>query len=239
MHAACLRSWLRHGHRVVLHTFADLTPQDIPDGVETDDAAKLMSRDRVVMHQKSGSFALAGDIFRFELLAAGLGIYVDCDCFCVKPLQDADFLFGWESGDHIATGLIKLPKDSPLIESMRKIATTRAFIAPWWPARRQHRYRLWAALGFPVPLSRMTWGTLGPLAFTHYIGALGLLECAQPIDVFYPVAFAQHGLLRDPGLHVSDLITPRTQAVHLWNEAQRKIPQAPPPHSPLWEMIHS
>lgn len=40
VHAACLRSFVRHGHEVVLHTFE--RPEDTPDGVKIFDAKLLM-----------------------------------------------------------------------------------------------------------------------------------------------------------------------------------------------------
>lgn len=39
VHAACLRSFVRHGHDVVLHCFE--LPEDTPEGVRFFDAARL------------------------------------------------------------------------------------------------------------------------------------------------------------------------------------------------------
>ena len=90
MHVACLKSFVRIGHRTVLHVYDD--PTDAPAGVELADASKILPRERVVVH-RNGSYALFADIFRYKLLASGAEIYVDCDMYCVRPLPRRP----WES----------------------------------------------------------------------------------------------------------------------------------------------
>jgi hypothetical protein len=237
MHAACLQSFVRQGHRVVLHTYDP--PEDAPYGVEIADASILLDRSKIIRHRKTGSLALASDLFRYELLAAEAGIYVDCDCYCVRPVPDEDFLFGWEDDKTIAIGVLKTPPDSHLLSALRAIGTTRGFIPPWEKPRRKFVYRLRAALGFPVPLPKMRWGTLGPVAFTYYTREFGLSGKTKPIDEYYPVSFHHTNLLMDPALRIEDIITPRTKVIHLWNEKLRKIEGEPPPESPLAKIIGS
>ncbi len=231
MHAACLQSFVRQGHRVVLHAYDP--PIDCPNGVELADASKLLSRDMIRAHGASGSFSLTADILRFEILASGAGIYVDCDCYCVRPLDDEHIILGLETDTSIATGVLNLPVDSPLLSDMRAIATTRGFIPPWESGGRQRKYRLRAALGVPTPLAEMRWGTMGPLGISYYAKRHGLFDKAKPADTYYPVCFYQAALLRDPDLSLADLITPRTRIVHLWNEVQRNTIDPPPIGSPL------
>jgi hypothetical protein len=237
MHAACLQSFVRQGHRVVLHTYDP--PEDAPKGVEIADASILLSRDKIIRHRETGSLAMAADLFRYELMAAGAGIYVDCDCFCIRPLSDADHLFGWESGSYIAVGVLKVPPDSPMVLAMKAIGSTRGFVPPWASARRRRRYRVRAALGIPVPIEKMQWGTMGPPAFTYYAKQFGIDVKAQPIDAYYPVHYEQCDLLRDPGLRLKDVTTPRTKVIHLWNEILGKIETPPPPGSPLAHIMDS
>lgn len=236
LHAACLKSFTRHGHRVVLHTY-NSPPEDTPAGVEIADANDLLSHDKVVRHDKSGSLALASDLFRYNLMAAGAGIYVDCDCYCVRPLTDADYILGWESDQKLGTAVLKLPPDSPLLETMLAIGTTSGFIPPWEkPARKLH-YRLRSILGAPVPLSRMKWGAMGPPALTHYTKAHALTDKAGPIDAYYPIHYHQVSLLFNPDLRLRDLTTPRTAVVHLWNKFLHMDGKRPPAGSPLAEII--
>jgi hypothetical protein len=48
MHVACLKSFVRIGHRTVLHVYDD--PADAPPGIELADAAKILPRDRIITH---------------------------------------------------------------------------------------------------------------------------------------------------------------------------------------------
>lgn len=238
LHAACLKSFVRHGHRVVLHTY-DEGPTDTPSGVEIADASVLLSEDRIALHRNSGNLALVADLFRYELLAADAGVYIDCDCYCVKPLEDADYIFGRETDSRLCNAVLKLPPESPLLSEMRAIGQFTGFIPPWEKPLRKHMYKLRAALRRPVPLSKMKWGTAGPIALTYYANKFNLGQRAKPIDVFYPLHYQQVGLLRDPEIRLEDLITPRTKIVHLWNEFLRNNKQTPPPGSPLAKILAS
>ena len=86
---ACLKSFLRHGHRVVLHCYE--APIDVPSGVELADASRLLPLSR--LFRTKGSLAPFADLLLYELLGAGLGLYVDCDVFCLRAIEDADYIF--------------------------------------------------------------------------------------------------------------------------------------------------
>lgn len=236
LHAACLQSFVRQGHRTVLHVYE--APEDAPLGVELADASKLMNKDRIITYEKTGSLAFAADIFRFELQAAGGGIYVDCDCYCIRPLDDDDYIFGWEDNNFIATSVLKLPADSPTVAAMRAIPTP-GFIPPWEKKRRKLQYRFMAAIGRPVPLGKMRWATMGPRGFTYYAHKHGIAAKAQDIDVFYPLNPSNFQRLKAPGLTIEDIATPRSRIIHLWNEMLRHDTAEMAVGSPLDRILQS
>ena len=65
LHVACLRSFLRHGHRVVLHVYDE--PQDTPFGVALADASKFLPRSRIFRNRKA--------VFRLFLICLGMKFY--------------------------------------------------------------------------------------------------------------------------------------------------------------------
>lgn len=234
--AACLRSFPRAGHRLVLHVYEK--PSDLPAEVETEDAGKTIPRDRIVRHAKTGSFALFSDIFRYELLARGADIYVDCDVYCVRPLQRADYLFGLEDDAKLNAAVLALPAASPLLAALRAISRTDGFIPPWFPARRRLPLQLRKLVGAPKKPADMRWGVIGPEAVTHYARELGVLHHASPPDVFYPLDFRRVSLLFDPDLSIADLVTRRTTCIHLYAEMIRRHGARDiPPTSPLGRML--
>jgi len=118
------------------------------------------------------------------LPTADLGVYVDCDIFYLKPIEDVERIFGREDCYAINNAVLKLPVDCPVLEDLRKIKE--------------------------APLSKLRslpHGAAGPDALTNHILEHGLDESAQPIDVFYPVHWTQVKLFSDPGLRLLDLIT--------------------------------
>ena len=126
--AACLRSFLRHGHRVVLHCYE--RPKDTPAGVEIADATRLLPETRIIRHA-TGSLSLFADLLRYEILGAGMGLYVDCDVFCLRPIEDADYIFGLENSDRINSAVLKLPANCPVLAELRAIKNSPVFAPPW------------------------------------------------------------------------------------------------------------
>src|SRR5690606_33677576 len=90
MHAACLQSFIDTDHLVVLHTYGEV--EDAPRGVVYSDARQLLPEEDLVRH-RNGSFALSSDYMRYEIMRLGLGLYIDCDVYCLEPIDDADYIF--------------------------------------------------------------------------------------------------------------------------------------------------
>ena len=215
IHAACIASFLDQGHRVLLHSFEPIL--DAPRGVEPYDAHQLMDPSEII-RTKNGSLTLAADIYRLRILRKGLGIYSDCDSYCIKPLPDDEYLFGWEGNDSIATGILNIPPDSELLRRMLSAAENPKFVPPWWSQSKKSRVKLktfFRADRRPW----IGWAMIGPSLLTHHAKQLGLASLAKPADVFYPLNYHYKALLNDPGLDIKDLITHRTLALHLWSSA--------------------
>jgi hypothetical protein len=64
LHAACLRSFVLAGHRMLLHCYD--VPRNVPAGVETVDASRLMPREQIVYYKSNGSPALFSNLYRLK-----------------------------------------------------------------------------------------------------------------------------------------------------------------------------
>jgi hypothetical protein len=229
--AACLASFLRHGHRVVLYSY-DI-PTDSPPGVELADATTIIASSKIIRHKQSGSFALFANLFRYELQRRNLGIWVDCDVYCVRRFAfDGPYVFGWQHRSEINNAVLRLPADSKLVEELIAVFDKKSPILPWLSPAEQKRWleRKWA--GEVFDLTDLPWGSAGPGALTYLARNLGLLTHALPPAVFYPLPAPAVTQLLLPDYDPLRLITPPTRAVHLWNETLRprlsKIPRRSP-----------
>lgn len=232
---ACLSSFAAVGHRVILHVYDQ--PDNVPTCVETRDASMIAPREHITTHQRTGSYALFSDIFRYRLLSQGADIYVDCDVYCVRPIPRSDYVFGFEDNTNLNGAVLALPQDSELLATLASIAGNPHFIPPWLSTRRKRKLQMRKMLGFPQHVSQMQWGVLGPLALTHYTQHYKL-EChASTPDVFYPIDYRRIELLLDPQLEIDDLITKRTLCIHLYNEALRGKTDNIHKDSPLGRML--
>ncbi|TGQ78558.1 MULTISPECIES: galactosyltransferase Lgt5 [unclassified Mesorhizobium] len=237
LHAACLRSFVLAGHRVHLHCYD--TPRNVPPGVETVDASKLMPRERIVYYRSNGSPSLFSNLYRLKILEAGLGPYVDCDVFCLKPIPKQDYILGYQSSDQLNGAVLKLPAGSQTLLEMLKFAEDPYYIVPWLNRSRLMRYRLRKFIGLPIHISNYSWGRLGPEALTYFASRTGDIGQAVPIDVFYPLSHHQVAMLLDPDLSLSDIGTPRTLCIHLFDHTLRQwmIGRTVPQGSPLGQML--
>jgi hypothetical protein len=156
--------------------------------------------------------------------------------FCLRPIADADYFFGWETGKSINNAILKMPVDCPALAALIAIKDSPHFLPPWRKKRPQ-RWQ-WLRRGAALlPLEQLPWGTTGPDALTYYAKQHGLTHLASPIDRFYPVHWDQVSLLFDPGLPLEALTTPRTDAIHLYNSKFAPFAaNGMPPHSPLWQI---
>lgn len=235
IHCACLRSFLRQGHPVALHVYDE--PEDVPHGVELVDASRLMDRALAIPYKISGSYAFASNLYRYRLLEAGIGAYIDCDVFCLRPLPDSPYLLGWEDNTTICNAVLAAPADSELIAHLSRYANDPAFIPPWMSNSKKTRLKLLRFLGRPKHPSTMIWGTTGPALLTHCVQELGLEKHALPMDAFYPLHHRQTNMLLEPGLKLADICSPRSYTVHLYNKTLKT--DSAPAGSPLREIIDS
>ena len=220
-----MSSFLEKGHAVTLHCYEP--PSDIPPGVELFDARKIMPKSELIANRRTGSVSLGSNRYRYRLISAGMGMYADCDMYCIKPIPDEDYIFGWEDGNTINGALLKFPPHSQLARTLLMATQNKYFVPDWLKKGERRALKIKRALGRAVSVEDMSWGVWGPKLITHCVRESGLQGNAKPIDFFYPLHFGQTDLLFQPGLSIEDLITPRTFSIHLWNKMQDKRVVAP------------
>ena len=236
----CLYSFVMRGHEVYLHTYGEI--EDLPEGVKCCDANAIIPEDKIIKHNKTGSYALFSDLFRYELLKKVNGIYVDCDVYCLKPLNipDSGYLFGYEEDTKVNGAILAMPKDSKLLKHLLEAAYNTQFIPPWYSKTKQLRLKIKKIFGLGKTLSDMPWGVIGPDAITYYSIQSNLAVFAQPIDIFYPVHHRCMRHITDGGLEIEDVTSSRTLCVHLYNEMLRGIDlTALAPQSILYRMLQN
>lgn len=235
IHSACLRSFIAAGHRVTL--FTHQSPSDVPAGVDVVPATEIMPSAELRQYADAKHYEMLSDLFRYRLLAASAGLWVDADCYCLRPVEDDDYIFGQETVEGLNTAVLKLPAGSPLLSAL--LALGPGFVPPWLPRRPRRRLALRRALGMPESLDRLPWGTIGPRALTYYAERLGVADLAVPTDVFYPIHWDHLDRLFAPDLQLSELVTQRTRIVHLYTSLMRRRYKLgePPASSPLGKLI--
>ena len=137
---------------------------------------------------------------------------------------------GWQKPGLLNGAVFWVPPESPLIGALFDWLGQEHIVPPWLSWRKRLPYALRPLLGLrPLKLEEHRWGVAGPRAITLCAERLGMLDLAQPPDVFYPLQPKQARRAFDPADDVMALTTERTVAVHLWHEQVKALKAAPPP----------
>jgi hypothetical protein len=218
--AGCLRSFARLGHKVVLHTYAELA--GVPAGVETADANLVLTADKIFRHTGNGQVAIFADWFRYKLLSRHRCLWVDCDVYAVRPIDfDTDTIFGREDDEVINIAVLMLPPESPVLAGLLALFEGKPRRPGSLSTSTWLRTRIKAML-YGVPwVATAPWGITGPYELARLLKVRGLAAQAQPPGVFYPVPWSRLDLLERAGVDIAAHIGPETRAIHLWNEMTR------------------
>ena len=232
---ACLLSVLRQGHSLSLYCYSK--PDGVPKGIELRDAAEILPKTSIIRHH-SGSVSLFSNRFRYELQRRGLGTWLDCDAYIVRPLDaTSDYLIGEYEDGKVSTGVLRLPQDSPILMPLLDIFEERR-VMPWLPWRAKLAAHWNLLRTGRIGLSSLPWGNAGPRALTHLVHAHGLAHVAVAQDVLYPVRWQDADWILDPKRTLEDAITPRTVSVHFWNERIKHFKHRPAPPGSVLARLH-
>lgn len=214
--SACLASFVRRGHRVSLYCYD--APKNVPQGVGVVDAAAVLPSDRIFRHRDTGSYALFSDLFRYELLRAQAGVWIDCDVYSVRLIvTDAPYIFGWQKRGSVNGAVLRLPRDAPVLDQLLRLFTLKAPVLPWLDRDQTGKFLARRLAGEEFTILDLPWGAAGPDALTHIFWEAGLIDRAAPPDVFYPLPWHQGPLLLKASVDLRQIISPRTLTVHLWH----------------------
>jgi hypothetical protein len=227
----CLSSAVAVGHSVDLWTYVPIS--NVPAGVTLRDARQVMPESKIIWNRRKNSPGLGSDIFRLTLQKQRFGCYTDCDLLFLKPIVDADYIFGLDGPNYVNNAVLKLPADCPIIDANLNLIEAKPIVPPWWPLRRRVRQRLKALIGLDMKSDNFPWSTLGPTALSYFAKQYGLIDLALPTDVFYPNPFRLASAAFEPSSACRERITDRTVAVHLWNNRIGAFKEAPPPPGSL------
>ncbi len=173
--------------------------------------------------------ALFTNWFRYELQRRDLGTWLDCDAYLLAPLDgESAHLFGEQEPGYFNGAVLRIASDSPMLRDLiRPFEETS--VPPWlpWKARMAARWRL--RFHGRSDVSRMPWGSLGPVALSYVARKHGYDHLALPRDVLYPVRWQDADWIINSRVGLEDVITARTVSVHLWNERIKTFKDLPAP----------
>lgn len=227
-----LTSFVANGHPTALYVYGDVS--GVPRGVELRDAEPILSKSMAMANRyANGSFALFSNMFRMELQKRALGMWIDADVVCYRPLTiDGPFVAGRESDRFLNGAILKLAPESPMLADWLAIAESGR-VPDWIPFHKAPTAYLRQWAGRRVLPPQLPHGTFGPKSITALAERHGLTGAAQPEDVFYPVHPRMAERLWDPTFKLADVVTERTLAIHLWNEKLRELKKIVPPEGSI------
>ncbi|MGB7408769.1 MAG: hypothetical protein WA908_09700 [Pontixanthobacter sp.] len=224
----CIASAVATGHEFTLWSYKPDDIEGVPAGIPVRDAADVMPEDRLLRYRDSGSVALGANLWRIEMLAKGLGAWVDMDFIFLKPFDfPSEYIFGLEYEGWINNAVVYAPADSKLVHDLQTVPQPD-MVPPWWGPRRKALFYWRRFRHGPIGLEDYPWGTFSAGLLTHLIKSNKLLGEAQSADVFYPVRYGDALALYEPAEQVEAMVTKKTRGVHMWHSRLKGLKDAPP-----------
>jgi hypothetical protein len=213
----CMSSFVEHGHEFHLYSYRPLA---VPAGVRNRDAREILPAESVFLYPRGaekGSVAGFANWFRYELLLARGGWWVDADVLCRSPrVPEADLFIGRENDEALGTAILKLPAGHRLARRLSE------------ECRRAG--------------SDIVWAQTGPRLMTSLVREEGLWESCYPSAFAYPIPW-QDALDTARPEKRDDVLARIAGApfLHLWNEIFRQTRSSglvePPPGSFLADVF--
>lgn len=232
-----LASFRAQGHQVTLYAYGEIT--GLPEAIALRDAREVLPEAVARANRyQNGSYALFSNLFRYEILRRGLGIWSDTDVAAIAPLAlDTPFVAGWESPDFLnGAVLFAEPHSGFVTDALAAFSSGR--VPPWVPFHRAPLASIAHRIGQSVPATALPHGTFGPKGVTALARRHGLTALAQPQQVFYPVPPRMARRVFEADYRLEDVVTPTTLAIHLWNEKLRDIKHTAPPAGSLLRSLY-
>ncbi len=193
-----IQSFLSCGHTFQLFTYGPVG--NVPPGALVADASLLLPKD-LVFKNKSGSYAIFSDLFRYKMLHVLGGWWVDLDIVCLNPFKNI-------GGDYFA---------SERVQTGGSTATNAVMHAEAGSDLMRGAFEILQNL---PDLTGIPWGVSGPYLINQLIDKFGLTNSVAPPQTFCPLDWWQFDKLLQPG-DLNPIIADAT-AIHLWNDWWRR-----------------
>jgi hypothetical protein len=217
----CVKSFLAHGHAFILYAYDDV--ENVPDGCTVEDARAILPREDFFQVQSGdhiGSPSPFSDRFRYELLRAYGGWWVDTDVLCLADrIPDTPYVFAKEDEHTYNGAILRVPADSEFLR--RAIDHCR---------QARDNVALESTLA------------TGPALVNRLICELSLEGYAWAREELYPVRWDEPLLLFDPA--EADRIETRVTSamfLHLWTGMLRTsniLKDVRPPESSYLDRLY-
>ena len=195
-----VRSFLSHGYEYHLYTYGRL--KEVPVGTTLKDGNEILSADAIFKYADGfgkGSYAAFSNLFRYQLLFARGGWWVDTDVVCLRPFHfDSEYVFATERDTdgsvYCATSVMRSPIGAPILDHCLAVARVK-------------------------DRQKLAWAEIGPLLLTEAVQRFSMTEFCAPVDAFNPIDYFAFTTIVEPGFDMSRLASSCT--VHLWNQMWR------------------
>ncbi len=218
-----IRSFLHHGHDFHLYVYDPV--RNVPDGTTVKDANAILPKDRIY-RSDGGGLGSYSDFFRWSLLKAVGGIWVDLDMVCLRPFDFTDeIVFGYEAPDRINGAVLGFPAGHPMTAGMAKACDDVNLFQPIDTTKTVVKKILRKAI-FGKDRSRVytRHGEPGGAAYLDkFVRYYELTPYAKPAHWFYPIHWSRRADIFRPSPDAEKAIE-GSYGVHLWNEILRRDP---------------
>jgi hypothetical protein len=216
---------LQHGHELTAYTYDPRALMKCNLGADVLDAREVVAETDVAHRYRAvGKFNMFANLFRLELQRQGKGVWVDLDCYLIRPLVlQSEYVFGLSSHKKINNAVLRLPHDCPMIDDYMRAITADPLRLPWSSLSRRLRREIEILMGQSQPHALVK-TNIGPRALTYFAKKHGLLKHAMPVEAYNPITNKEVLSLVDPDPSSMEAkLTAQTVLVHLWRATLERL----------------
>ncbi|KIC43221.1 hypothetical protein RA27_07935 [Ruegeria sp. ANG-R] len=171
--------------RPILYCYEDVA--NIPVGVEVRNGNEILSSERRFVNLERNSPAPFSDVFRYHLLKKTNLYWVDTDVYALKPFEfKNDCIYALDI-PIINNAVLGLPKDAEALRYLLDWTAQPNINHPYIKRNALTALRPHAAADGSLPIERLPYKALGPLALTRALQMTALDTAALPVETFYPL----------------------------------------------------
>ncbi len=237
----CLKSFADLGHETTLYSYEEVA--NPPEGVTVKDGRSILPESVFQEFKTLGHAAVFSDKFRLHMLTQTDEIWVDTDAYAWARFPNRDYMFARDVPTRLASGVLRLPKNSPALQAYLDFTSTSYPDLPNdWPLNFKFGRLVNEKPTEKLHITEMPDWSWGPIALQYFLSKSGEIEHEMDGALFYPLEGISINQVFQRFWKIKKRIPEKCLSVHLFGsllrrKLRRRFPEGNIPESSFLKVL--